>query len=163
MYNKHITEIVETTLAEFKEGQAFFSNLDSRFRNTDCCTIMLLCALTVYKEYNFIVTGEFGKSLYLTCPSIIKLRLPGNLRHTKKCDLSWAKDYIAGKKFILLDDSFYSGRTRDVVAKELSTQGGVLVGTLVMYDGCKEKDLQVDSFYRYFDYYNFDGTRKEAE
>jgi hypoxanthine-guanine phosphoribosyltransferase len=50
-----------------------------------------------------------------------------------------------------LDDSYYSGRTVNVVRKAIEEQQGNLVKTYVIYDGKKNKDKDIEYFYRYFD------------
>lgn len=60
---------------------------------------------------------------------------------------------LEGKRVVFLDDSFYLGRTRDAIRKELERNGASLVGTIVAYDGSKEKDSTVKSLYKYYDNY----------
>ncbi len=79
----------------------------------------------------------------------------GGLRTTAPMDDLW---YVRqklergqGQDFILLDDSFYSGQTRNLIRAELERQGGRLVHTYVVYDGSRERDPNVSALYRYYD------------
>ena len=79
----------------------------------------------------------------------------GGLRTTAPMDDLW---YVRqklergqGRDFVLLDDSFYSGQTRNLIREELERQGGRLVHTYVVYDGNRERDPDVSALYRYYD------------
>lgn len=75
----------------------------------------------------------------------------GGLRVGNKIDLSYIKDYIKNKKFIFIDDSFYSGKTRNTIKNELEKYNANLNKTYVIYDGSKARDDNVCSLYRYYD------------
>ena len=66
-------------------------------------------------------------------------------------DLSYLRPIIRGNDFIFVDDSYYSGTTRDIINAELNKYGGKITRTFVVYDGSKEKDDSVFSLYRYYD------------
>ncbi len=63
-------------------------------------------------------------------------------------------EHGASRDFVLLDDSFYSGKTRGLIRDELERQGGRLVHTYVIYDGCRGRDPEVTGLYRYYDHFN---------
>jgi hypothetical protein len=68
-------------------------------------------------------------------------------------------EHGSGKDFILLDDSFYSGRTRGLIRDELQQQGGRLLHTYAIYDGSRERDPEVTALYRYYDHFAPDPSR----
>jgi hypothetical protein len=148
MKSKYINNIVDSILLKYKEGQDFFSNLDLSFRNKKVYDILLS---SVPARYKIIVSGSFGKKLYKIYPHRVDLLLPGNLRHIGKYDLIKQRKLIKKQDYIFLDDSYYSGRTVNVVRKALEEQQGNLVKTFVIYDGKKNKDKDLEYFYRYFD------------
>jgi len=143
-----INNIIDSVLLKYKEGQDFFSNLDLSFRNKKVYDILLASCPAKYK---IIVSGSFGKKLYNIYPHRVDLLLPGNLRHIGKYDLIKKRKLIKNQDYIFLDDSYYSGRTVNVVRKALEEQQGNLVKTYVIYDGKKNKDKDIEYFYRYFD------------
>lgn len=105
-------------------------------------------------EAKFIGSGKFGQTISNIAPTWLKeslITVNGSLRKGHKItDLSYAKDQIKGYNFIFLDDSFYSGSTRDVVKKEIERLGGNLISTIVIYDGSLIKEENVSSMYRYY-------------
>lgn len=60
---------------------------------------------------------------------------------------------LEGKRVVFLDDSYYLGRTRNVIKEELERNGAKLLKTIVAYDGSKVKDKDVVSLFRYYDNY----------
>jgi len=143
-----INNIVDSILLKYKEGQDFFSNLDLSFRNKKVMDILLA---SVPDKYKIITSGSFGRKLSKIYPHKVTLLLPGNLRHMLKYDLIKQRKQIKKQDYIFLDDSYYSGRTVNVVRKALEEQQGNLVKTYVLYDGKKTKDKDIKYFYRYFD------------
>ena len=143
-----ITNIVDSVLNKYKEGQLFFSNLDLSFRNKKVIDILLA---SIPNKYKIVTSGSFGRTISRLYPYKTNLLLPGDLRHKSKYDLTPQRKYIKKQDYIFLDDSYYSGRTVNVVRKALEEQRGNLVKTFVIYDGKKTKEKDVEYFYRYFD------------
>jgi len=77
------------------------------------------------------------------------LLLEGGLRYSKKINLKHIAHNIKKKDFIFIDDSYYLGRTRNVIRAEIKRLRGSLEHTYVIYDGSKIKDKEVTSLYRY--------------
>jgi hypothetical protein len=130
-----ITNIVDSVLLKYKEGQEFFSNLDLSFRNKEVMQILLT---SLPAKYKIVTSGSFGKKMKQIFPQKVDLLLPGNLRHMPKYDLSSQRKKIKKQNYIFLDDSYYSGRTVDVVRRAIEEQQGNLVKTYVIYDGKKK-------------------------
>lgn len=148
MKSEYITNIVDSVLLKYKEGQLFFSNLDFSFRNKKVMDILLS---SIPDKYKIVSSGSFGKKLSKIYPHKVDLLMPGNLRHMNKYDLSAQRKQIKNRDYIFLDDSYYSGRTVNVVRHAIEEQKGNLIKTYVLYDGKKTKDKDVEYFYRYFD------------
>jgi len=148
MKSQYITNTVDAILHKYKEGQEFFSNLDLSFRNK-----IVIETLMSYipKEFKIVTSGSFGKKIKEIFPHKVDILMPGNLRHMDKYDLTTQRKKIKKQNYIFLDDSYYSGRTVAVVRQAIEKQNGNLVKTFVIYDGKKNKDKDIEYFYRYFD------------
>jgi hypothetical protein len=155
---RHIDQTVKETLAKYTGGQRFFDALDAHWRTTkDGGRVVDYFFAEVPSEYSlieYVSTGRFG--MYLNNKYILDAMLvTGGLRSGAPMDrLEYVVDNIQGRNFCLLDDSFYSGRTRSMIKAEIERLGGKLVATRVIYDGSKTRDLTVTSLYRYYDYYD---------
>lgn len=144
-------------LEEYEGGEQFFDNLDANIQHETI--IYRLLDLIPAKHRNIIVSGKFGRFFSnwynseidygVTLDKIIAVE--GGLRKGIKLNLDYMSNFIRGKEFIFIDDSFYSGKTRDAVKSEIERHSGKLANTYVVYDGSKEKDGTVHSLYRYYD------------
>jgi hypothetical protein len=152
---KDLNKIVVEMIEEHEGGEVFFNNLDEAMKNKSIIT-SLFHMIEDY-PYNIILSGKFG--LYLSNKFVFPREyflVNGGLRKGKKIiSLEPNKEGIKGNEFIFLDDSFYSGKTRNAIRTEIEKWGGTLTNTYVCYDGAKEKDETVKSLYRYYD--NFKG------
>lgn len=108
-----------------------------------------------------VSTGRFGMFL-ANAFGVGLILVTGGLRTPAPMDDLW---YVRQKlerglsqDFILLDDSFYSGKTRGLIRAELERQGGRLVHTYVIYDGSRERDPEVTALYRYYDHFAPDSS-----
>lgn len=152
-----LNDIVENMLREHIGGEKFFDHLDEHVRKEKVIIDELLEILPLH-NYNIIVSGGFGLFFYnyfVNQRRILKddniIVVNGSLRKNKPIiDLTYLKEFINDKEFIFVDDSFYSGKTRNVVKAEIERLGGKLINTYVVYDGSKQKDLTVKSLYRYY-------------
>lgn len=90
------------------------------------------------------------------------LIVPGGLRKSNSVlDLS---EYVKpGEKYVLIDDSYFMGRTEAVIRNAIEACGSELVKTFVFYDGCIEKKPNVMSMYRYYDNYDILGNKIKKE
>lgn len=157
----NITSIVDECLRQHKGGENFFDAIDEMMRNDVLLITMLTGKVLEFGKFdNIIVSGTFGKLYkeYATknMPSVFSEKIvvvPGGLRNGTKVTPFWEEIEVTNKKFVFLDDSFYLGRTRNVIKEAIEENKGKLVKTFVFYDGSKEKDKTVESFYRYFDHH----------
>ena len=154
-----LNEHIENLICQHVGGEAFFDELDNSFRTStslmeDFCNIVMDFTI----DGSFVVSGNFGRAFvnYLQANPKWKshfkkvICVNGGLRSGNKVDC--LESFVSpNEDFIFLDDSFYKGRTRDVIKKEIERNGGHLIHTFVFYDGAKEFDGSVSSLYRYFD------------
>lgn len=165
MENK-MFETVNRLLEEYIGGQIFFSQLDAAVKFDP--GILWEFVDSVYPNFGeckTIASGEIALSMH-NLGVLIDLIVPGGLRFdSTKINLEPFTDSIQGQKFVFIDDSFFSGRTQLVVKEEIERCGGIFLGSMVAYDGCKTKEPTVKSLYRYFDHYDILGRpiRDEEE
>jgi hypoxanthine-guanine phosphoribosyltransferase len=145
-------------------GKYFFNSLDDMFKNKDIVN-QLKKMLTEYQYKNgptlLIGSGKFAR--YINANGIhLDIIVTGGWVSSsiKRClnkmtELSNRKALINGKKFILIDDSIYSGRTQNLISDHIKELGGKVIHTIVVYDGCKEKRDDISSMYRFFDHFIF--------
>lgn len=151
---------VNELLEKYIGGQIFFSELDKAVKfNKEILEELIDKARDLGLDHTFctIASGEIGLAMHnLGVP--IDFLVPGGLRHDpSKINLAPFVNKIEGKKFIFIDDSYFSGKTAMVVKEEIERLGGTFVGSLVAYDGAKVKDENVWSLYRYYDYHDILG------
>jgi len=150
--------IVETFLNDYIGGEEFYDALDEQIRIND---VWLYTMISLVEEESFdklIVSGNFGRKFYKFVTLKIGKELAskilvanGSLRKGNSIGLETTN--FNNQKFIFIDDSFWAGRTRDVVQKYVEENNGVFLKTFVFYDGNKISDKNVISFYRYYDYH----------
>lgn len=153
--------IVQKCLMEHEGGREFFDALDEKLRNDDSLINMMINKVLENEIFDFIITsGKFGSAFKEYCEKHMDnyfnkkiIVVNGNLRKESEV-IDYSNKYnISNKKVIFIDDSYYLGRTREKIRLSIEKNGGELINTYVFYDGCKEKDEHVHSFYRYFDHY----------
>lgn len=162
-----VEKVVEDLLAKHTGGIPFFDSMDETWRITrkGWCIVADLAdhALNEYPDHRIVASGRFGMFLHNAFDSFVQERLllvTGGLRTTAPMDdLTYIGGWIHDREFVFIDDSFYSGRTRDLIKAEIERHGGTLEQTLVIYDGSKVKDEAVEAMYRYYDHYSPDPSR----
>lgn len=151
----NISNIVEKCILEHQGGEKFFDALDERIRN-DKILLRAIMSRVIFSGINFdtiIVSGHFGEVF----SSFIKEEYPfyecfvinGSLRKNGQIHTKFDNS-LENKKFIFIDDSFYSGGTMLKVKQYLEENNSKLIATFVFYDGGKEEREDVFSFYRYY-------------
>jgi len=155
--NEKISEILKT----HKEGEAFFNALDYIIRGDRNILgefMKFVYASNMdFKKYNLVLSGNFGmaliqnygKELYNTFNNVFIVTggvRKGNIPEFYNTD-------FGNKDFIFLDDSFYSGNTRNTIDNEIDRIDSFsqIVLTFVIYDGSQEKEHNVHSLYRYYE------------
>jgi hypothetical protein len=169
-----MAKIAEEELDKSIGGSNYFDNIDAALKLPKNIDIIKSIFLQIQKEqgthFNLILTGGFGDWVM----SLIKkgvLKVPGNLVSTngtlrgknnklgkitkgKDVDIIHKKSDIDNQKFILFDDSYYSGSTKKSLDIFLKKQQSEIYKTYVLYDGNDERDSNRESLYRYYDYNN---------
>ena len=143
---KLLNNIIQQSLSKYTGGQVYFTALDKSIQHK----IISDKLFSIAPENNFIiVSGGFGKFIKRIYPEKNLLLLEGGLRHFDKICLEHIAPNIKNKDFIFIDDSYYLGRTRNIVRDEIERLKGNFKHTYVIYDGSKFKDKEVTSLYRY--------------
>lgn len=139
--------IIEKLLVKHKEGETFFDNLDAELRHNENHDIInsLMAGL---ENCNIVVSGKFGRYLCSLYPNLLLFN--GSLRSKDGLAAVMGEDTTKSyTNYIFIDDSFYSGTTRDKINNVLARKNSKIVKTLVAYDGSKHKDDTVFSLFRY--------------
>lgn len=157
-----IFDKVNELLEQYIGGQIFFTELDKAVKfDKEVLEELVAEARNLGLDHTFctIASGEIGLAMHnLGVP--IDYLVPGGLRHDpSKINLAPFANKIEGKRFIFIDDSYFSGKTVAVVKEEIERLGGFFTGTLVAYDGSKVKEKNVWSLYRYYDYHDILGRK----
>lgn len=151
-------DIVGECLLQHTGGEKFFDALDERIRDSDILMRAIMSKAIFNSEVPFdsiIVSGKFGVVFKDLCsrdyPTYEVVKVNGSLRGNGVLNLTDDNiTSIRGKRFIFIDDSFYSGTTRNKIETGLQSHHASLEATYVIYDGSHVKDSTVHSLYRYY-------------
>ena len=153
-----MNSIVKTCLEQHEGGEVFFDSIDEMIRNDDSLIEMMISKVKATTTPEFIVvSGNFGIVFLNYCiknmPELVSyiMVVPGGLRNGVPVGEIPRKFF--NKKGIFIDDSYYLGRTEKAIGEELKKVNSAIIKTFVFYDGSKEKNNNVISFYRYYDNY----------
>lgn len=153
---------IEEILKQHPCGEDFFNHLDSMIReNRDIIDLsynLLIDYINNNLEYfwreGLILTGAFGQVVINTCDNLVDdfgevIIAPGGLRQ-EGVKANLLIDYVESDEFILFDDSFYSGTTRDKLEAALQeyNSNAKIIHTVCIYDG--GHDNNVTSLYKYY-------------
>lgn len=145
--------IVKQMLETHVGGEVFFDHLDDTIRNDKLIIDELINIVPEFTDKNIIVSGSFGrlffdyiKLLSLYPKSIVWVN--GGLRKNAKVEYDLCN--YKNKEFIFIDDSYYSGKTRNTIEDSLNKHNSCITETYVVYDGSEEKNENVKSLYRYY-------------
>jgi len=163
MMNTTLNNIVDSLIIEHIGGGKFFDALDKKIRKEEYVAELLFMATKEHHtseskiriDMGIVCSGRFGMYV-VNCfnreeMDISTIVVNGGLRanNTKVFDMTPYAEHIKGKEFYFLDDSIYSGTTRDKVYEAIRSMGGTINNTYVVYDGMVEQDKTVHSLYRY--------------
>ena len=161
---------VEEILKNHPSGEDFFNHLDDMIRGHKSIIDAAWDKLVqwCYDEHlwinrgiptfgwnGLILTGAFGRAVFNYIPYELRrtfkqvILVNGGLRQ-EDIEAQILVDKIDIDDFILFDDSFYSGTTRDKIEEALKKerQGCKIIHTVCIYDG--GKDNNVTSLYKYY-------------
>ncbi len=151
--------LVNFLLRRYIGGIPFFNKLDNMIRKNKAYLSYMINEVTVRESFDYIiVSGNYGIEFEKYCKknNLLKNKVicvNGSLRENENIIPFWKNYDINNKKIIFVDDSFYSGRTRNKVKEAIINNKGIYLRTYVYYDGSKTKEDDVISFYRYYDYH----------
>lgn len=149
---------VNECLERYIGGTAFFDELDRLVKFDKEILVEYHSVVMRNNTARTIASGEFGLCLH-NYKIPVDILVQGGLRKGAAiCDLSCF--IIPGEKYLFLDDSYFSGRTAQVVKEEVEKHGGIFVGCYVVYDGSYSPTHEVRSIYRYYDYYTLLGKKR---
>ena len=146
-------ELVEQILKEHKGGEKFFDNLDAAMRESNYFDMLLALIQEYHTHQPLILSGTFGKLLfnYMRPSKFEAILFNGGLRKSNFPQIIKGMGVILqDEEFFFVDDSFYSGKTRDAIAGVLARCNSVISNTFVLYDGSIARDEKVKSIYRYY-------------
>lgn len=160
-YNK-----VNKLLEKYIGGQVFFTELDKAVKfDYDILEDLFDAVYEKFGTENLVIigSGEIGIAMHnFELP--VDILVPGGLRFdSSKCNLEPYRTKLVGKDVVFVDDSYFSGRTLDVIHEAVADVGGHLIGAYVAYDGSKDRDPTVRSLYRYYDHYDIQGRPRNRE
>lgn len=154
---KKMKSIVNSNIIEHQGGERFFNSLDAMIRNDNILISMMISQVMKNEKFDFIlVSGNFGRFFKKYClfhlPTLYRkvIVVNGGQRKGNGVYTDYSNFKVSGKKIVFIDDSFYSGKTRNVIKESLEQNGATLLKTYVFYDGSKVVDNDVVSFYRYY-------------
>lgn len=158
-FHPKVNEIVKNMLQLHEGGKEFFENLDFAVRDPDIVESLYNLIDKNHDPYQviYITTGKFGIFFrnWIECYGFdldIVFTVNGGLREGNPIDsLEPFKEDIEGLEYVIVDDSYYSGRTVEAIKAHVDSLGGIHKGTYVIYDGSKEEKPNVYSLYRYYE------------
>lgn len=157
---KKVFDKVNECLEKYIGGEVFFDELDRMVKfDREVLVEFIRTTQEQFKDIHTIASGEFGLCLHNYGLSV-DLLVQGRLRKGNQiCDLS---QFIKkGESYLFLDDSYFSGKTAQVVKEEIERCDGKFIGCHVIYDGSMNPIHKVKSIYRYHDYYDILGRKLE--
>lgn len=153
---KRLDELVDKLKEKFGGGIQFFEALDDKIKsiaNED-----MLIDLTKGSKTEWIATsGGFGDSIYklyeegkIECRGVIVFN--GKMLTNNLGVESWypANIEIDNKKFVYVDDSYFSGGTVKKINNFLKSKNSLIKRVFVIYDGSRKKKKLIKSYFRYF-------------
>ena len=158
---KSIKDRLEGVIRDFRVrlrgGRDFFNAMDAYIK--DPSNIDIILELVSKHENDLISTsGEFGDILYklwienkFKCKGMIVFN--GKMQ-TNNIGISsyYPNEFdLNNKKFVYIDDSYFSGSTVTKVKEFLKKHNSNIKSVSVIYDGSKEINDNVNSFIRYYD------------
>lgn len=151
-----LDKIVDDLLIKYEGGRPFFDALDREIKNIINNDMILALVKGNINEY-IATSGEFGDILYkmwkegkFKCKDMVVF---GGKMRTNRTDVNdwYPSDFnFNDKNFIYIDDSLFSGSTYQKINNFLKPYNSTIKSISVIYDGSKEKNKMIKSFFRYY-------------
>lgn len=134
-------------------GEPFFNALDDHIKHSeevlDDVFELMTNAVDGYSTCIVIMSGEIGLVAF-NYGYAVDLIVNGGLREGKPItDLS--KHLSEGRRVVIIDDSYYSGKTVNAITAEVERCGSKVVAVVVAYDGSPNKVENLHSLYAYYE------------
>lgn len=174
-----MTKMAQDQLKTIPGGTEYFEEIDRIVKLPKNLDIVQDVFDQIHKEqgneFNLILTGGFGDWI-LSLIKKGKLKVPGNVVSTngsirgkggklgkttkgKDVDIIHKRGEIDDQKFVLFDDSYYSGSTKKALEDYLKKYNSEIYKTYVLYSGGKPEEVAAP--YHYYQYHT--GTEKSVE
>ena len=150
-----INSIVKEVEKEFKGGRMFFTVLDEAIK--DVSNEDMIIQLLKGKEKEWVASsGGFGRrvlQLYeegkIKCRGVVVFN--GKMTTYDMGVYKYFPEFnLSNKKFVYVDDSYFSGKTAEKINNYLSLRKSRISTIEVIYDGSKDRKNNVKSFFRYY-------------
>ena len=171
--NDKIISIVDKILSHQSGGEDFFNKMDDAIKDPKNKDITIGLFNKIYSKYghnfNLAISGSYGRYILelkekgdIQCNGTIVLfngsitshkNLMGTVLKNKDVNIEYKSSDIESKKFIFVDDSYYSGTTFKLILNFLRKKGCDIITTYVIYDGNDTKSQKRISLYNYYDYH----------
>ena len=147
-----LNAIVKEMLEKHTGGKDFFNNLDPALQDKE---IVEELYYTLPHSTLIVVTGDFGVYFYEWLrkrrQTHVVVVLPGGIRDGRELRKEMVDASIVnGKEYVIVDDSYYSGRTASRIMNFMKSLGAVYLRTHVIYDGAFHRNPDVSSLYKYY-------------
>lgn len=167
-----INNIVNKISKDVSGGNTFFDKIDMELKKNENFFLIDDMFNKIYEKYglnyNLVVSGGFGdliiwyyKHGLIKCLGTI-LQLSGSLtshftdmdkvKKNKEVRIESLIGNIENKKFIFVDDSYYSGTTSVIINNFLKKYNSIILKTFIIYDGNDRKSNDRISLYNYYDW-----------
>ena len=153
---RKLDSVVKDLLSKHEGGKEFFNALDGVIKDITSKDMVLALMRGSSNEW-IAASGEFGDMIYklwksggFKCKGIVVFN--GKMMTNKLDVKNWYPDNFDSndKGFLYVDDSIFSGGTANKIDNFLGEYGSKIKSISVIYDGSKEKNKKVKSFFRYY-------------
>lgn len=154
-----IKRAVDQILIDYPEGEEFFDVLDEFIRKK-AGNQLFKYSLKQIGEVIIVLSGGFG---YVVADKIDKGILPkvsyilfeGGIRKNGNVKVSRFSIHKEMNRAVFFDDTIYGGRTFRLIQKWISENTDIEIEkAFIIYDGRPDKLDDVDSVFRYYDFFN---------
>lgn len=155
-----VFDAVNICLEKYIGGEIFFDELDKMVKfdkNILENFIKIVQEKYPHEKYSYIASGQFGPCLH-NYKFPVDIIVEGGIRKGKNI-LDISSFVLAGKNYIFLDDSYFSGKTAEVIKESIEKNSGIFIGCYVIYDGSQHPIHNVSSIYRYYNHYDILGRK----
>ena len=148
--------IVKDLLLKYDGGRPFFNALDASIKSITNNHMILALVKGNSNEY-IATSGEFGDIIYklwkegkFNCKGMVVFN--GKMLTDRTGVNAWyPEDFdLNDKQFVYIDDSLFSGSTYRKINEFLTDHNSKIKSISVIYDGSKNKNKLIRSFFRYY-------------